>query len=156
GRGGRRACRGGSGRVGGSPPSARVARGFGGRNAVPVRGVRARGVAVVFVQDGLARLGPYLPDIELLARDPSLVEVLSQPGPPPSTRFSDTAPSVEVSVGKIVAAEYVSVDGVMQDPGGTEGAEVGGGTNPYWDDELAKLQTDLPVASAALLLGRVT
>jgi len=63
---------------------------------------------------------------------------------------------VEVLVGKIVAAEYVSVDGVMQDPGGTEGAEVGGWTNPYWNDELAKLQTDLLFASDALLLGRVT
>ena len=59
-------------------------------------------------------------------------------------------------MGKIVAAEYVSVDGVMQDPGGTEGAEVGGWTNPYWNDELAKLQTDLLFASDALLLGRVT
>jgi dihydrofolate reductase len=95
-------------------------------------------------------------DRYLLARDPSLVEVLSRPGPPPSTRFSDTAPSVEVLVGKIVAAEYVSVDGVMQDPAGTEGAEVGGWTNPYWNDELAKLQTDLLFASDALLLGRVT
>jgi dihydrofolate reductase len=74
----------------------------------------------------------------------------------PSTRFSDTAPSVEVLVGKIVAAEYVSVDGVMQDPGGMGEIEVGGWTNPYWNDELAKLQTDLLFASDALLLGRVT
>jgi len=59
-------------------------------------------------------------------------------------------------VGKIVAAEYVSVDGVMQDPGGVGEIEVGGWTNPYWDDELAKLQTDLLFASDALLLGRVT
>ena len=59
-------------------------------------------------------------------------------------------------MGKIVAAEYVSVDGVMQDPAGTEGAEVGGWTNPYWNDELAKLQTDLLFASDALLLGRLT
>jgi dihydrofolate reductase len=34
--------------------------------------------------------------------------------------------------------------------------EVGGWTNPYWNDELAKLQTDLLFASDALLLGRVT
>jgi len=59
-------------------------------------------------------------------------------------------------VGKIVAAEYVSVDGVMQDPGGVGEIEVGGWTNPYWNDELAKLQTDLLFASDALLLGRVT
>jgi dihydrofolate reductase len=59
-------------------------------------------------------------------------------------------------VGKIVAAEYVSVDGVMQDPGGVGEIEVGGWTNPYWNDELAKLQADLLFASDALLLGRVT
>jgi len=63
---------------------------------------------------------------------------------------------VEVPVGKIVAAEYVSVDGVMQDPGGVGEIEVGGWTGPYWNDELAKLQTDLLFASNALLLGRVT
>jgi dihydrofolate reductase len=59
-------------------------------------------------------------------------------------------------VGKIVAAEYVSVDGVMQDPGGVGEIEAGGWTNPYWNDELAKLQTDLLFTSDALLLGRVT
>jgi dihydrofolate reductase len=63
---------------------------------------------------------------------------------------------MEVSVGKIVAAEYVSVDGVMQDPGGVGEIEVGGWTNPYWNDELARLQADLLFASDALLLGRVT
>ena len=59
-------------------------------------------------------------------------------------------------MGKIVAAEYVSVDGVMQDPGGVGEIEVGGWTSPYWDDDLAKLQADLLFASDALLLGRVT
>jgi dihydrofolate reductase len=63
---------------------------------------------------------------------------------------------MEVPVGKIVAAEYVSVDGIMQDPGGVGEIEAGGWTNPYWNDELAKLQTDLLFASDALLLGRVT
>jgi len=63
---------------------------------------------------------------------------------------------LEVPVGKIVAAEYVSVDGVMQDPGGVGEIEAGGWTNPYWDDDLAKLQADLLFASDALLLGRVT
>src|SRR5262249_56750811 len=54
----------------------------------------------------------------------------------PNTRVSGTGPSVEVPVGKIVAAEYVSVDGVMQDPGGVGEIEVGGWTGPYWNDEL--------------------
>ncbi len=59
-------------------------------------------------------------------------------------------------MGRIVAAEYVSIDGVMQDPGGVGEIEYGGWSNPYWNDQLAKLQTDLLFASDALLLGRVT
>lgn len=57
---------------------------------------------------------------------------------------------------RIVAAEYVTADGVMQDPGGVGEIERGGWSNPYWNDELAKLQTELLFASDALLLGRVT
>jgi dihydrofolate reductase len=48
---------------------------------------------------------------------------------------------------KVVAAEYVSVDGVMEDPAWT---------GPFWNDELGKAQYDLLFASDALLLGRVT
>src|SRR5215831_13236902 len=48
---------------------------------------------------------------------------------------------------RIIAAEYLSLDGVMEDPGWTM---------PYWNDELAKYQSDLLFASDALLLGRVT
>jgi dihydrofolate reductase len=57
---------------------------------------------------------------------------------------------------KVVAAEYVSVDGAMQDPGGVGEIEQGGWTNPYFNDELAKYQSDQLFASDALLLGRVT
>jgi dihydrofolate reductase len=57
---------------------------------------------------------------------------------------------------RIVAAEYVTADGVMQDPGGVGEIEDGGWSNPYWSDELAKFQTDLLFASDALLLGRIT
>jgi dihydrofolate reductase len=74
----------------------------------------------------------------------------------PNTWCTGTAPSMEVPVGKIIAAEYVSVDGIMRDPGGVGEIEVGGWANPYWNDELAKLQADLLFASDALLLGRVT
>jgi dihydrofolate reductase len=59
-------------------------------------------------------------------------------------------------MGKIVAAEYVTIDGVMQQPGGVGEFEYAGWSGPYWSDELAKLQTDLLFASDALLLGRVT
>jgi hypothetical protein len=33
---------------------------------------------------------------------------------------------------KIVVSEFVSLDGVMEDPGGAEGYEFGGWTIPYW------------------------
>jgi dihydrofolate reductase len=59
-------------------------------------------------------------------------------------------------VRRVVAAEYVTVDGVMQDPGGVGEIEEGGWSNPYFDDELAKYQADQLLASDALLLGRVT
>jgi dihydrofolate reductase len=57
---------------------------------------------------------------------------------------------------RVVAAEYLTVDGVMQDPGGVGEIEHGGWSNPYFDDELAAYQTDQLFASDALLLGRVT
>jgi len=57
---------------------------------------------------------------------------------------------------RVVAAEYVTADGVMQDPGGVGEIERGGWSNPYWNDELAKLQSELLFASDALLLGRIT
>lgn len=56
----------------------------------------------------------------------------------------------------IVAAEYLTLDGVIQDPGPTGGFEHRGWTIPYWNDELAEYQSDLLFASDALLLGRST
>jgi dihydrofolate reductase len=56
----------------------------------------------------------------------------------------------------VVAAEYVTLDGVMTDPGGTGEIEEGGWSNPYYNDELAGYQTDQLLGSDALLLGRVT
>ncbi len=48
---------------------------------------------------------------------------------------------------KLVVAEYVSLDGVMEEPSWT---------GPYFNEEVAKFQFDLLFASDALLLGRVT
>jgi dihydrofolate reductase len=62
----------------------------------------------------------------------------------------------EELMSRIVAAEYVTADGVMQDPGGVGEIERGGWSNRYWNDELAKLQAELLFASDALLLGRIT
>lgn len=57
---------------------------------------------------------------------------------------------------RLVAAEYVTLDGVMQDPGGVGEIERGGWSNEYFNDELAKYQSEQLFASDALLLGRVT
>ena len=48
---------------------------------------------------------------------------------------------------KVIAAEYVTLDGVM------EGAEW---TVPFWTDDLATIQHKLLFESDALLMGRVT
>ncbi len=57
---------------------------------------------------------------------------------------------------KIVVSEYLSLDGIMEDPGGAEKYEHGGWTNPYWDDDIQQFQYDALFSSDALLLGRVT
>jgi len=62
-----------------------------------------------------------------------------------------------VAVGKIVVTEFVSLDGVMEDPGGAENFKHGG-----WSFEISrgeegdKFKLDEAFASEALLLGRVT
>jgi dihydrofolate reductase len=62
----------------------------------------------------------------------------------------------EESLRQLIAAEYLSLDGRMEDPGPTGDFEHRGWTMPYWNDELATFQSDLLFASDALLLGRVT
>jgi len=57
---------------------------------------------------------------------------------------------------RIVAVEYLSLDGVMEDPGPAGEYEHRGWTVPYWNDEISKWQHDHLFASDALLLGRVT
>jgi dihydrofolate reductase len=57
---------------------------------------------------------------------------------------------------QLIAAEYLSLDGGMEDPGPTGDFEQRGWTMPYWSDELGKYQAELLFASDALLLGRVT
>jgi dihydrofolate reductase len=60
-------------------------------------------------------------------------------------------------MGKLVVTEFVSVDGVFEDPGGAEGYEHGGWTFEYdrgADGDRFKL--DELMASDAQLLGRVT
>jgi dihydrofolate reductase len=57
---------------------------------------------------------------------------------------------------KVVVSEFVSLDGVMEDPGGAEAFEHGGWTRAYWGDEIGKVKYEELFAADALLLGRVT
>ena len=50
-------------------------------------------------------------------------------------------------MGKIVAVEYVSLDGVMEEPAWS---------GPYFNEELQRFQYENLFGSDALLLGRVT
>jgi len=60
-------------------------------------------------------------------------------------------------VGRIVVTEFVSMDGVMEDPGGAESFRYGGWTFEIErGDEGDKFKLDETLSSEALLLGRVT
>jgi dihydrofolate reductase len=57
---------------------------------------------------------------------------------------------------KIIVAEFVSLDGVMEDPGGAEGYKHGGWTFKYADDEGYKFKGQELWDCDTLLLGRTT
>jgi dihydrofolate reductase len=59
-------------------------------------------------------------------------------------------------VGRIVVTEFVSVDGVMEDPGGVEGFEHGGWAFETVRGEGEQFKLEEARDSDALLLGRVT
>jgi len=56
----------------------------------------------------------------------------------------------------IVVSEFVSLDGVVEDPGGAEKFKHGGWSFKIRDDKIPKYKLDEVLASDALLLGRVT
>src|SRR4029453_256788 len=62
---------------------------------------------------------------------------------------------------KLIVSEFMSIDGVMQAPGGKDedrdgGFEHGGWTMPYWHDEIGARFVELLSDVDALLLGRRT
>src|SRR6187455_2860914 len=60
-------------------------------------------------------------------------------------------------MGRIVVTEFVSLDGVMEDPGGSENFKHGGWSFEYSrGDEGDKFKLDEALSADALLLGRVT
>ncbi len=60
-------------------------------------------------------------------------------------------------MGKVVVTEFITVDGVIEDPGGAEGFERGGWAFQFErGDEGDKFKLDETMGSEALLLGRKT
>jgi len=62
---------------------------------------------------------------------------------------------------KLIVSEFVTLDGVMQAPGGVDedrdgGFEHGGWTLPYWHDDIGRSFVELMQGCDALLLGRRT
>lgn len=57
---------------------------------------------------------------------------------------------------KIILSEFLTLDGVMDDPGGGEGRQQGGWQAPFVDDDLNAYARDVLFESDALLLGRLT
>src|ERR1700726_3329706 len=62
---------------------------------------------------------------------------------------------------KIIASTFVTLDGVMQAPGGPEedptgGFTHGGWTVNYWDDAMGQVMGEIMAAPFDLLLGRKT
>lgn len=61
----------------------------------------------------------------------------------------------------LIVSEFVTLDGVMQAPGGKDedrdgGFEYGGCTLPYWHDDIGKTSMSLTKDTDAFLLGRRT
>jgi dihydrofolate reductase len=59
-------------------------------------------------------------------------------------------------MGKVVVSEFISLDGVIEDPGGAEGTEFGGWTFRFPADDGQTFKFEELVASDVLLLGRLT
>jgi dihydrofolate reductase len=60
-------------------------------------------------------------------------------------------------MGRIVVTEFISLDGVIEDPGGAEGFKHGGWTFAFnTGDEGDQFKLEETMAAEALLLGRVT
>ena len=57
---------------------------------------------------------------------------------------------------KLSVSTLVSLDGVVQDPGGFGETEAGGWAGPYFDEEAGRLAYEHLVASDMFLMGRET
>jgi dihydrofolate reductase len=82
-------------------------------------------------------------------------------GSKPATRPSGTKPETEDIMRKLIAATFISLDGVMQAPGGPEedptgGFSHGGWVFPYFNEETGETLFEVFEKPFDLLLGRKT
>jgi dihydrofolate reductase len=76
---------------------------------------------------------------------------------PPGGHYRTSPRAEEETVGRIVVSEFVTLDGVMEDPGGAEGFEHGGWAFRFERGaEGDRFKLDELMAAEVLLLGRVT
>jgi hypothetical protein len=59
-------------------------------------------------------------------------------------------------MGKLVVTEFISLDGVIEDPGGAEGGAIGGWTSGFPTDEGMQFKFEELQAADVQLLGRIT
>jgi len=60
-------------------------------------------------------------------------------------------------MGKIIVSDFMTLDGVMEAPGGEDSlGERSGWSLPFFSEEAMKLKLDELLASDAFLMGRVT
>jgi dihydrofolate reductase len=59
-------------------------------------------------------------------------------------------------MGKVVVTEFISLDGVIEDPGGAEGTEFGGWTFRFPADDGQRFKFEELMAADVQLMGRVT
>lgn len=57
---------------------------------------------------------------------------------------------------KVVISEFMSLDGVIEGPGGDRGYVHGPWTVPYWCDEIGAFKTEELESADTLLIGRIT
>jgi dihydrofolate reductase len=83
-----------------------------------------------------------------------------QTSQPPVWHGQPRRPEEQEIMRKVVASEFISLDGVVQAPGDptdtTGGFRHAGWHVPYWNDELERFKCEELFAGDALLLGRAT
>lgn len=57
---------------------------------------------------------------------------------------------------KLIVSEFVTLDGIFEDPGGGDKTEFGGWSFQFWNEEAEKFKYDELFACDAFLLGRLT